>query len=311
MIEMTRTAHRDVSVPLDAPAWLASTPLNDPVSAAVAAGAALATLHPLGIERAIGVPHVLWRDRLALIAAEAAAIRVASRARAPDMRDQTYLLAPGQRPGPAGAALALQRSAASLPIGKQDGLSGHAALAGDLAIRCPCDCTKLASTDPVAAAAAVLESSLAEASRSERAAAVMLADATLAAALRWPYAPPLLGVGLRREDLALKGVALRLACAAALARVAHKAITLGNDLSRRAAGLRCAAAIVRAKAANDAVRLFLSQDAAAPQRDLSPIVRGGTARMSERSARRLCERLAALGGLRELTGRKTHRLYGL
>jgi hypothetical protein len=68
---------------------------------------------------------------------------------------------------------------------------------------------------------------------------------------------------------------------------------------------------VRAKGTADAVQLFLSQDAAAPQRDLSPVVRGGTARMSERAARRLCERLVALGGLRELTGRPTHRLYGL
>lgn len=98
---------------------------------------------------------------------------------------------------------------------------------------------------------------------------------------------------------------------AAIARAAPRAIALAADLARRAERLRAAARASRAKAAEDAMRLFLSQDAAAPQRDLSPVVRGGTARMSERAARRLCERLVALGVVRELTGRPTHRLYGL
>jgi hypothetical protein len=33
--------------------------------------------------------------------------------------------------------------------------------------------------------------------------------------------------------------------------------------------------------------------------------------MSDRAARRLCDRLVALGALRELTGRDSFRLYGV
>jgi hypothetical protein len=275
----------------------------------MAAGAALASLHPLAMERATGVPHALWRDRLALVAAEAAATRVAGRWRAAEMRDATYLLLPDEHPAPAGIALTLHRTAVSLPLGQRLDPAAHAALAGDLADRTP-DWAG-GQGDPVSGAATALERLLEAATRSERAAAVMLADAALAARLGWPYTPPLLGVGLLRDDLALRGEALHLACMAALVRATPRAITLALDLARRAAQLRLAAGRVRAKGAADAVRLFLSQDAAAPQRDLSPVVRGGSARMSERAARRLCDRLVALGGLRELTGRPTHRLYGL
>lgn len=36
-----------------------------------------------------------------------------------------------------------------------------------------------------------------------------------------------------------------------------------------------------------------------------------TGLMSDRAARRLCDRLVTLGVVRELTGRETFRLYGL
>ena len=50
------------------------------------------------------------------------------------------------------------------------------------------------------------------------------------------------------------------------------------------------------------VDLFLSRDALVP---------GALAFMSDRAARRLCDRLVALGAVRELTGRDTFRLYGV
>jgi len=59
---------------------------------------------------------------------------------------------------------------------------------------------------------------------------------------------------------------------------------------------------LRAKAAGRAVDLFLSRDALVP---------GALAFMSDRAARRLCDRLVALGAVRELTGRDTFRLYGV
>ena len=62
---------------------------------------------------------------------------------------------------------------------------------------------------------------------------------------------------------------------------------------------------LRAKGAGRAVELFLSRDAVAP----AALVRGGE--LSDRAARRLCDRLVALGALRELTGRDAFRLYGV
>ena len=75
-----------------------------------------------------------------------------------------------------------------------------------------------------------------------------------------------------------------------------------RDLARAAARLRAVAPKLRAKAAGRAVDLFLSRDALVP---------GALAFMSDRAARRLCDRLVALGAVRELTGRDTFRLYGV
>jgi hypothetical protein len=49
--------------------------------------------------------------------------------------------------------------------------------------------------------------------------------------------------------------------------------------------------------------LFLSRDAVAPT--------ALTSLRSDRAARRFCDRLVALGAVRELTGRDTFRLYGI
>jgi hypothetical protein len=59
---------------------------------------------------------------------------------------------------------------------------------------------------------------------------------------------------------------------------------------------------LRAKGATRAVDLFLSRDALAPS---------ALDFMSDRAARRLCDRLVSQGAIRELTGRDTFRLYGV
>jgi hypothetical protein len=64
---------------------------------------------------------------------------------------------------------------------------------------------------------------------------------------------------------------------------------------------------LRAKGAARSVDLFLSRDALAP----AALVREMPDSLSDRAARRLCERLVALGALRELTGRDSFRLYGI
>lgn len=60
---------------------------------------------------------------------------------------------------------------------------------------------------------------------------------------------------------------------------------------------------LRAKGADAAVALFLSQEAVAPM--------ALTSLRSDRAARRFCDRLVELGAVRELTGRDTFRLYGI
>jgi predicted ArsR family transcriptional regulator len=62
---------------------------------------------------------------------------------------------------------------------------------------------------------------------------------------------------------------------------------------------------LRAKGAGRVVELLLDDDAVSPARAAK------LARLSDRAARRLFDRLIALGAARELSGRPNFRLYGL
>jgi hypothetical protein len=73
------------------------------------------------------------------------------------------------------------------------------------------------------------------------------------------------------------------------------------ELARRATTLITAAPKLRSKDADRTLAILLSEDA-------QPAVAGKT---SDRSSRRLFERLVTLDAARELTGRPTFRLYGL
>ena len=89
------------------------------------------------------------------------------------------------------------------------------------------------------------------------------------------------------------------------------AIRRAADLSRRAEKLRGIAPKLRAKGSDEALDLFLSHDAVSPSGMLSPQIKGSSVAMTDRAARRLCDRLVELGVVRELTGRPTFRLYGV
>ena len=137
--------------------------------------------------------------------------------------------------------------------------------------------------------------------------AVWLADAVLAQRLRWPFALPLLaaplfsGGGRRVGGDVADGEG---AIVFAYAKGAAGAVDLSAELGRRAQKLQDAAPKLRAKGAGAALQALLDDDS------LSASSRIG-GQMSERGARRLFDRLVALGAIRELTGRATFRLYGL
>lgn len=278
------------------PDWTLPRREDTPERAAFLSGAALAHLHQ--VQASPDVPLPLWRGRLALSAALASLDRSGKPKTAADLRDALHFLRPGDLPGPAGevfrqwsrlverplSAAALQRA---LP--QQDAETPALALAP-------------AELDPVAHAAGVISRVLVDAPRATTE-AVMLADAALARSLGWRHVVPVLALGLQRADLRKEGEDMRLACYRALVAAVRRAVQEAQELSLRAARLQATLPRLRAKAAGKALDVMLAQDALAPT--------ALTGLMSDRAARRLCDRLVVLGVLRELTGRDSFRLYGV
>ena len=276
------------------PGWAATGRPADPEEAAFRAGAALA--HLQGVMAQPGLPLTLWRDRLAFETA-AATVRCSGRSEGvAELRDTLHLARPGDPLGPAGEVGQVWRRAVARPRTAR-GLTPLPGVAPEGISR---ELARIGS--PVARAAATLESVLTETPRAETA-ALILAEAALARALGWERIVPLLANGLAPRDLRREGDDLRLACHQAVVRAATRAAGLAQDLTQRAARLHAVMPKLRAKGAEAALELFLAQDALAPT--------ALTHLMSDRAARRLCDRLVALGALRELTGRDSFRLYGL
>ena len=147
-----------------------------------------------------------------------------------------------------------------------------------------------------------------------QAAALMLADVTLARAVGWDRVMPLLAAHLTRKDIRAiadgQGDPVPYVHRAVIV-ACDVAIRSAADLNRRAALMRAIAPKLRAKGSDDALALFLSHDAVSPSGMLSPQIMRTSFAMTDRAARRLCDRLVDLGAVRELTGRLTFRLYGL
>lgn len=268
------------------PGWIRAEATQDPDQARFLAGAVLAALHPVGMGRT-SVPMALLCDRLALLAAEASLRLTGKPIGLAALRDAVHLLRPLEHPDPAGSVAQAWRRAARQRLEPGTG-----------------------ETAPLAAAAAAYEDSRAD-HPGDLPGALMAAEAALSGALGWPALLPVLTPGFSRRDLALRGPDLELACARAVVASAPRAQRLAGDLARRAARLRAVAPKLRAKAAPAAVDLLLRVDALTPALALSPVVQGTAARMSDRAARRFCDRLVALGVLREFSGRAAFRIYGL
>lgn len=277
------------------PGWIVSAPAETLEAAAFRSGAALAHLSQATATE--DVPMALWRDRMALAAAGNCAAMAGRREGQGALRDALHLTGPGDDPGPAGQIARQWSRAAARPVSVAHLTTVLDGIAQERIVLC----LDAVGPTPVDRAAQVVEAMLADSPRAE-AAALILADAVLAKAMGGTHLLPILALTLRPRDLRLRGDDLRLACHRAVVSAVGQALPLAGDLARASARLQAVAPKLRAKAASRAVDLFLSRDALAP---------GALTFMSDRAARRLCDRLVALGALRELTGRDTFRLYGL
>lgn len=166
---------------------------------------------------------------------------------------------------------------------------------------------------PVAQASQILSDMMRQFPRQE-AAALMLADLMLARAVGWGRPVPLLAAHMPRKVIReiADGVGdpvlrVHLAMIAACDEV----IRIAADLVRRATNLQAITPKLRAKRSGEALAVFLSHDAVSPWGMLSPLIQGTSVVMTDRAARRLCDRLVDLGVVHELTGRATFRLYGV
>jgi hypothetical protein len=144
--------------------------------------------------------------------------------------------------------------------------------------------------------------------------ALWLSDLALARRLGWDAPVPLLATAIAHAS-SRRGAGNKRprpgdpdwvdAVTGAYAMAARDALALAGELSRRSRARLAAAPKLRAKGAGRVVELLLDDDAVSPARAAK------LARLSDRAARRLFDRLIALGAARELSGRPNFRLYGL
>jgi hypothetical protein len=269
---------------------------DTPDDVAFLSGAALGALHLLVSDPML--PQTLLRDRLALHAAETCVALQGRPERAADLRDAVHLARPGDALGPGGEVLAVWRRV----VARRISAWSLARALPEVTPEAIADWMAAGQGGPVARAAGVLEAVLADRPGDE-VTALVLAEAALARALGWSHVTPVLAAALPARALRRTGDEQRLACHRAVRSGAGEVARQAADLTRRAGRLVAVAPKLRAKGAGQAVALFLENDALAPSALTHP--------MSDRAARRFCDRLVSLGAVRELTGRDTFRLYGV
>ena len=262
------------------------------------------------------------RSRLALMSTAASAKIVRLNADAAALRDLRF--AAGEAAGRSARLLRLWRELAGRPPSLDPGRILAAAAALDLLTPNP---NALAESlrervrggeDPVSAAAKAAASAFSAFPDAPAAEAEILAlyafDLALAIRLRWPRPLPLIATKILDPTLRPPDAGRRPrpgdpawpnAAAGAIALAAASALDLAAHLSRRSTILLAVAPKLRAKASSKVVDMLLADDC------LSSAAAARQAPMTDRAARRLFDRLVALGAVRELSGRPVFRLYGL
>lgn len=302
------------------PGWVKSRGEPNDADVAFMAGAALSSLDQL--VRSEPAWSGAWRQRLGLRCA-VTAVRLTGRTEdEPALRDAVLLRAPGGDAGPAGNIfLAYKR------------LSAHSTqnceLADEKTLRDIADLLALKWDDTLAefsqltgdlaqdgrAAPFVVAELVTTVWRLRPDAEILgwwLADWVLAKKLNWQRPVPLLmaqrydpafrmtgGRGRIRPD---EEAFARSVCLA-LVQGAREAIRQAVEINRRAEQFLAVAPKVRTKGAETVLQQLLDEDA------LSASATNGN--LSRWASRRLFERLEMLGGVRELSGRSTFRIYGL
>lgn len=299
------------------PSWVTQNHGNTPETEAFLSGASLAMLHMVLADPANILPAELLRNRLALRAAEACLKLEGRRESEAGIRDAYYLARAGDALGPAGEMFARWRGAAAIGLKHKDWLARiKRCVPEHVAERLP----EWIDT-AMAGGPAIAGSSIAQAARiiglvmnafpREETSALICGDLVLARALDWAHPMPLLRLHLNRRELLGSEEELLVASHRAAALGAQGTVRLSHDLARRAQRLRAVAPKLRAKGSAAAVALFLREDSVLPSTMLSSRIMGTSIAMTDRAARRLCDRLVELGAVKELTGRSTLRLYGV
>lgn len=297
------------------PDWVTSGRTKTLETVAFRSGAALTVLDQLISDLGHGVPVRLLANRLTLTAATATSKLEGRLAREADIRDAYHLTPPGEARGPDGDLLAFWRDAGRLRAGGTDEIADLIGpdLAEDVAGWLDGDQEHARTHGPLAGCVAVLRAVLRADDRAERVACLM-SDIMLARFLNWPSVLPISAQYLTKamlRDLLDDEQEAELAVQVRILESIEETIRMGRDLARRAETLRFVAPKLRAKGSDAAVDLFLTEDAVVPASMLSPRIRGTNIPMTDRAARRFCDRLVELGVAWELTGRPTFRLYGI
>lgn len=305
----------DLSTLPQLPGWVTSGRPETLETVAFRSGAALTVLDQLVSDPRHGVPVKLLANRLALSAATATSKLEGRLAREADIRDAYHLTPPGEARGPDGDLLAFWRDGGRLRpngTGEIADLVG-AEFAGEVGAWLNAGEERSRTHGPLAGCAAMLRGVLEADDRAERV-ACLLSDVVLARALNWKMVLPVSATHLTKtvlRDLITSGQGAELAVQVRIFKSLEDTIRVTRGLVRRAEALRAIAPKLRAKGSDTAVELFLTEDAVAPASMLSPRIRGTTILMTDRAARRFCDRLVELGVAQELTGRPTFRLYGI
>ncbi|WP_299734119.1 DUF1403 family protein [uncultured Tateyamaria sp.] len=297
------------------PAWVTSRRAETIETVAFRSAAALTVLDQLISDESYGVPLKLLANRLALSAATATSKLEGRMAREADIRDAYHLTPRGEARGPDGDLLAFWREAIRLRAGGAGEIADliGADLAGEVGVWLDAGQERAQTHGPLAGCVSVLRAVLGADDRAERV-ACLVSDIVLARALNWKTVLPVTAPRLTKatlRDLTGEGQGAELAVQARMLESIEVTIRLARDLARRAEALRSIAPKLRARGSAAAVDLFLTENAVASSTMLSPMIQGTTIPMTDRAARRFCDRLVELGVARELTGRSTFRLYGI